>query len=501
VAVQEGTVKVPAGATALPPDTVPLPGVGKNFFYNAKGDLFGPDGTLLQRGTDAKPETPPAQATPDRAPARDTNPSALPPVRQPALVGARAADGARLGGDAGRLGPGLGDDAPGPVPDRTPGGGAGDNMPTNNLDNGVGGRSGDTTPTPGGRDLPPGGGTRDVPGGSTADNGVPRGAAAHNGTGSVPDAPGAGGADDAAHRAEYEAAREKPAGERTPAERAAVTREHVRLANEDPVWRAEHYDKWGPGKRNGAEMMVDGQLLPKLTERPGGGWMAADDLPYANPENYHLEGLVRGRDTVDPQGIDHLDDVSAKRLAGMDLIAAERAFEANPSDETAKTLIDAQEHFKQTVGEGVSNNTKLGEALGEEAARHHMLLQKEFEGAKEVTDLPETPNGSRRFDQLWRDKDGNLIIVEAKGPNARLDWRQGNGALDRGTLVKQGTLEYVRTICSDMEQRAFLSPKDAQYAKEIRAAIENKTLRYVLVQASENTGKYAGAELKHFKIF
>ncbi|MGW2931759.1 hypothetical protein ACWDA7_07815 [Streptomyces sp. NPDC001156] len=47
-----------------------------------------------------------------------------------------------------------------------------------------------------------------------------------------------------------------------------------------------------------------------------------------------------------------------------------------------------------------------------------MLLQQEFEGAHEITDLPETPNGSKRFDQLWRDKDGHLVIVEAKGPNA-----------------------------------------------------------------------------------
>ncbi|MCR8579113.1 hypothetical protein [Streptomyces sp. Isolate_219] len=130
-----------------------------------------------------------------------------------------------------------------------------------------------------------------------------------------------------------------------------------------------------------------------------------------------------------------------------------------------------------------------------------MLLQKEFEGAHEITDLPETPNGSKRFDQLWRDKDGNLIIVEAKGPKGRLEWRKGNGRFDRRTMVKQGTIEYVRTICADMEQRTLVSPKDGQYAKEIRAAIENKTLRYVLVQATETTGSYAGAVLKHLKIF
>ncbi|MFC5252056.1 hypothetical protein ACFPRJ_32545 [Streptomyces nigrescens] len=46
-----------------------------------------------------------------------------------------------------------------------------------------------------------------------------------------------------------------------------------------------------------------------------------------------------------------------------------------------------------------------------------------------------------------------------------------------------------------------MSPDDAKYAREIRRAIKNKTLRYALVQAAENTGKYAGAELKHFTLF
>ncbi|WP_237530240.1 hypothetical protein [Streptomyces sp. SID3915] len=130
-----------------------------------------------------------------------------------------------------------------------------------------------------------------------------------------------------------------------------------------------------------------------------------------------------------------------------------------------------------------------------------MLQLKEFEGAREITDLPDTPNGSRRFDQLWRDKDGNLVIVEAKGPKGVLLWRQGYGELDSRTSVKQGTLEYVRTIVAEMEERATFSPKDAKYAAEIKDAIADETLRYVLVQATENTGQYAGAELRHFKIF
>ncbi|MER6356995.1 hypothetical protein ABT186_35595, partial [Streptomyces sp. NPDC001634] len=476
------------------------------------------------------------------------------PVKEPALVGAATPTvehagqsvhlGSSVGHDLGDVGrtpinapTGHPDTTPGGTAGHTPGGHAGDHMPTNDLNDPLrGGRGG--TPhtggshpdTPSTADHAHGTGHSDGPGtGGTHTEGPGTGHGHTDGpaTGGHHEPPSTGGAhpgglddtargtddaahhadnpahhaDDAAHRAEYEAAREKPADQRTPAERAAITREHVRLANEDPAWRAEHYDKWGPGKRNSAEDMVDGQLLPKLVEKPGGGWMAAHDLPYANPERYHLEDLVRGRDTVHPHGLTHLDEVSAKRVAGMDLTHAQKVFDATPTHETAQALADAQEHFDKTVGEGVSNNSKLGEALGEEAARHHMLLQKEFEGAHEITDLPETPNGSRRFDQLWRDKDGNLIIVEAKGPNGTLDWRQGNGAQDRSTMVKQGTIEYVRTILADMNERAAFSPNDAKYAKEIRAAIKNKTLRYVLVQAVENTGHYAGAELKHFKIF
>ncbi|MFF5182479.1 hypothetical protein ACFY30_01625 [Streptomyces sp. NPDC000345] len=424
----------------------------------------------------------------------------------------------------------LGDNLPGGTADHLPGGHAGDNLPTNSVDthapagtgdNAVPGTStGDHVPgghatdtgTPGhtGHDLP-GSGGHDLPGhgpetppGSGLDDlgdlGDDAASGADDAARGADDA--ASGADDAArHREEYEAARDKPADERTPAERAAITREHVRLANEDPAWRAEHYDKWGPGKRNSADELVDGQLLPKLVEKPGGGWMAADDLPYASPERFDLNPLERGRDTVPPENLAHLDDVSAKRVAGMELTAAQKAFDDLQTDEAAKALADAREHFDNTVGEGVSNNSKLGEALGEEAARRHMLQQPEFAGAKEITDLPETPNGSKRFDQLWRDKDGNLVIVEAKGPNARLEWRQGNGARDSGTMVKQGTVEYVRTILADMKERAAFSPNDAKYAQEIGKALKNKTLKYVLVQATENAGKYAGAELKHFKLF
>ncbi|MEU4928056.1 hypothetical protein AB0G54_16320, partial [Streptomyces yokosukanensis] len=561
VELPNGDVKLPEDAPLHPEGTEPLhtPEGEPTLFWDGKGNIVDHHNNVLLDTNKPGPEDIVKQS--DSGPNVPHTPS---PVKQPALVGAGAhtadtaghigehinlgsslddvgrvgenvptAPGVHAGGDIPTIhaggdlpgGHGLGDHLPGGSADHLPGGRADTHMPTNSVDTHVpAGTTDHPVPAPGasehapgshgndltppGRDLPGHGGDTHVPGhGGEPPTGL-GGADGLDHTGGLGDDAAhdthdtTHHADEAArHHAEYEAAREKPADQRTPQERAAITREHVRLANEDPVWRAEHYDKWGLGKRNNARELVDGQLLPKLVEKPGGGWMAAHDLPYASAEEFHLTPLERGPETVHPHDLNHLDTVSAKRIAGMDLTNAEKTYRADPTQAHADALLEAQKHYTLTVGEGVSNNTKLGEALGEEAARRHMLLQPEFAGAKEITDLPETANGSKRFDQLWRDKDGHLVIVEAKGPNARLDWRHGNGPRDSGTMVKQGTMEYVRTILADMDERAVFSPNDAKYAEEIREAIKDKSLQYVLVQATENTGKYAGAELKHFKIF
>ncbi|WP_086777959.1 hypothetical protein [Streptomyces griseus] len=521
--IQEGALKLPEGTTALPEGT--FRGVdadGNVVHLDRQGNILGEDGTLRQHHTAAQRENPT-----DGASARTDADSPLPrtPAEQSALVGAGARGGSdtvRLGsdlGDAGRVGDDLGrtgDDAsnlnrsPGgtahnlptnSVDNSTPGGGPrggqGDHVPANSLDGGTSSAShtNGTSAGNGNAEIPPAGGSHGGSGSAATDSAVPDASAANARGHDVP----ARTPDEAAAIAEYEAARDVPPHDRTPEQRAAITREHVRLANEGGSWFRENYDEIG--RRESSRRKVDGQLLPKLARREGGGWMAADGLPYASGESFLLEPIHRGRSTVSPDDLKHLDEVSAKRRAGMDLNAAKEHYKTDPSTSNADALAQAQARFDETVGVGVSNNSKLGEALGEEAARRHIMLQERFAGSREVTDLPQTPNGSKRFDQLWRTKEGKLVIVEAKGPKAVLDWRQGSGDLDSGTMVKQGTLEYVRTILADMESRALTSPLDAKYAAEIRAAIEDRSLQYVLVQATENHGKYAGAQMKHFKIF
>ncbi|WP_406148904.1 hypothetical protein [Streptomyces sp. NBC_01012] len=504
IRLADGTVRLPEGAIALPEGTVKNPFDEGAAYADLKGNLYDENGNLVQRAEEARPE--PGKTDLDANTPDHTHAEA--PARQPVLVGAGVRVGDYTGGVAhsgqgGTFGPshavnngahGLGREG-----NHTPGGGAPGGMPRNELDNASrGSRPGDLSPVSR-PDGPSAGGSH--PDGAGSGH---AGGSGHASSTAPPGASPSGPLDEATratHRTEYEAARDVPASDRTPAESVAITREHVRLANEDPIWRAEHYDKWGPGYRNSAAELVDGQLLPKLVEKPGGGWMAESSIPHAHPGGFHLGTLERGPSTVLPDDLKHLDKVAAKRMAGMELTKWEKLFEKDPSFANAYGLAHAQENFN-VLGEGAANNSKLGEALGEEAARRHMLRQVEFEGAHELTDLPETANGSKRFDQLWRDKDGNLLIVEAKSPNGALDWRQSNGHPSGGTfMVKQGSLDYVRTIVADMKDRVLESPGEAKYIREIEDAIKDKTLRYVLVQASENTGTYAGAVLKYFKLF
>ncbi|MHB9859057.1 Imm49 family immunity protein [Streptomyces sp. YIM S03343] len=118
----------------------------------------------------------------------------------------------------------------------------------------------------------------------------------------------------------------------------------------------------------------------------------------------------------------------------------------------------------------------------------------------ELIDLGKTANGAHQFDQVYRldHGRGDLLIVEAKAPDGRLGRRWGEADQAR-RRVKQGTVEYVKTIAELMEARGG---KEADIAAEIKRALRRKEgLQYILVQAAPHTGTYAGAAVKYFKIF
>ncbi|HET9379254.1 MAG TPA: hypothetical protein VFP69_00275, partial [Streptomyces sp.] len=495
------------------------------------GNLLDSRGTPLQHTADGPGDIVDQPPATPRGPGAD-GPRVDTPVREPALVGA----GTHTAGDAGgviRLGDdGLTDtgrltDDPGTPPGHTEGpGGTADHLPANSVDThapaGPAGAADNAVPAgPGTADRLPGGGHSDGPGGH------PGGPSGHSdgpgGTGPGSDLPPGGGLDDpfgpgdeAAHGAGGlgdDAAGPAHRADEAPGhggreisveERGQIQEEHVHKANTDPEWFAEHYDEIG--RRRSAERIVDGVELPILTKDANGNWIAKHNLP-SGPSEVRFNPSHLGRDTAPAGSLPHLDEAARNRRLSVDLMNAEKHFDDTPSAANGEELARAREAYNAHLRD-VPNNSKLSERLGETAARHH-VVPREFPGAERVA-LPKTPNGANMFDDVYRlGDDGDYVIVESKAPSGDLDWRQGKADPDpanpaahdggaQGMRVKQGTRPYIRTILAEMTSRGG---RDAEIASNLRAALREGKLKYVLVKAGDNPGvSYAGATIEHLKV-
>ncbi|GGU28789.1 hypothetical protein [Streptomyces lavendofoliae] len=560
VAVPKDTPTVPADAMPLPVKEGAPPR-----YLDGAGNVLDENGKVVSDIEDAPTDTVDRGANPDANPAAGAdNPRVDTPAKVPAMAGAavHAGDNTAINlgnsldtnlGDVGRVGDdapvrvpdspgGLADNTPGGLADNLPtgqagnnlpGGGAGDHLPTNNLDNTPGtggtrdvpgGTHADTPTTGGSRDVPPGASTADnaTPGGgsgaSGADNGVPGTSGADNGVpgSGLPDTPGTGAVDDAAAGAGDQpvtAANREGQGdgtdgnggerELTPEERKAIQEEHVRKANDpDRTWYNEHYDSMNRRKR--VDKLVDGVELPQLVKLPDGKLVAAHDLP-SGPSETKFGGKPLGLDSVPDANRSALNDAAANRKAYVDLTNAMKAHDEAPTAATEAALKSAQAAYKARLGD-LPVNSKISEALGEKAAELHVVPAK-FENAEPIP-LPKTPNGADMFDQVYKLEDDTYLIVEAKAPSGDLDWRHGKADPDpanptdhggaAGMRVKQGTRLYIRTILGEMQRRGG---RDAEIAADLRAALREGNLQYVMVKAIKPNGSsYAGATLEYFKI-
>lgn len=274
-----------------------------------------------------------------------------------------------------------------------------------------------------------------------------------------------------------------------------ILNEQIWKANNDPVWYKKYYET--NGSRHSVGSKENGFGLPILAKDADGNWISKHSLP-SGPSAVLQNTTSLGRNTVPPGQLGRLDNAALNRRVAMNLTAATTAFEdTTPTPATLQRLTAAQTAYGKQLGNR-SNNSSIAEQLGEDAARYH-VVPKEFPGAQWVQ-LPSTPNGASRFDQLYQLPDGGYLIVEAKAPNGKLLWRQGAGA-EKGTLVQQGTRAYLRTIFQTMLGRAASSPQDARLAIQLSNALRDRTLQYILVKADENTGTYPGATLSQFKIY
>ncbi|NEA58840.1 hypothetical protein G3I60_32965 [Streptomyces sp. SID13666] len=496
----------PAG---LPENTVRLINhEGKTVYLDAdKGTLFNESGEVMQRAEDVKVEPSAAER------AAEQNPL---PHREPALVGAHTGDTSVVAGAGAidvtaRVG---GDRLPGAAARHLPGGGTGSAPHGGVGDNLSGGRSDDLRGSPSASHGHPGGGATDsLPGrphgpstggpgdlGRAGDEAV--GDAGHVGDDATPPASqadegvGTGDHGNGEHR------------ELTPAELKRIQDEHIRKANDpDRTWFEKYYDI--RGHRLDATAKESGATLPILKKLPDGSWIAKYDMPHG-PSEIKYGSKPLGPDTF-PGGknMRDLDTAAENRKLSVDLTNATKAFDEHPSAATERDLTAAQEAYTKKLGD-LPNNSKFSETLGEQAAALHVIPH-QFPKATLIK-LPKAPNGANMFDLVYKNGDnGERLIVEAKAPSGELDWRDGRadpvdpanphigddgGA--QGMRVKQGTKPYIRTILAEMTARGG---RDAEIAAELRTALKDGKLKFVLVKAkSPNGSAYGGATLEYFKI-
>ncbi|MGW7075222.1 hypothetical protein [Streptomyces sp. NPDC054866] len=353
-------------------------------------------------------------------------------------------------------------------------------------------------PPQAGHSSPTGGSTPDAPTGTGG--GVDRAGDAGNVGSGTPRPPS--GAAGNGHVGAGSGAHGGSAGEPrklTAEELKEIRDEHVRLANENPEWRDRYY-RQNDYQRKNAYAKYKGHYLTELKMDANGNFIAKHDMPRAAPET-RFNPTPYAPDTAPRPIRNYLDGVSKVRRQGMDLTTAEKAYKKDASAENLASVNKARE----ALGDHV-NNSKLGEKLGEDAARYHVVPQHFANQNPKWIEIPKTPNGADAFDQLWEIKNDELVIAEAKGPKADLDWRQEQVIRDgvkvpTGKMVKQGTREYIETICAEMLDRAIRSPRDGILALRILDALENGKLHYVMIKANENTGTYAGSVLEHLKIY
>ncbi|MFF3389830.1 hypothetical protein ACFYW1_02570 [Streptomyces sp. NPDC002669] len=272
--------------------------------------------------------------------------------------------------------------------------------------------------------------------------------------------------------------------------RKYIQDEMVWKANNDPAWYSGKYIS--DGRRRSEKTTENGVTLPKLAKDNENHWISKNKLPSAPGAELSAAKPVGPESVGDRKRKGLLDKVADHRKTSVDLINAERKFQESKTVAHGRIRDKALRHYRKELGVK-PNNSSISERLGESTARYH-IIPEEFPGAQWIP-LPKTPNGADMFDQLYRLKDGTLLIVEAKAPSGSLGWRQGKGR-HKDKLVQQMTREYVETIIEAMKERATKSPRDGKLAHDLEEALGNGKLRYVLVKAKDGGSSYAGGTLQ-----
>ncbi|MFI5769902.1 hypothetical protein ACIA74_15330, partial [Streptomyces sp. NPDC051658] len=456
-----GTVKLPDGAVALPEGTVRSPFDEGAPYLDRHGNLYNEDGTLAQHTHQAHQEP----HTPDLE-------------HEPALTGATPH-----------------------TANHSPGGGPGHNAPSNHLDNSApSGRSGgsgpaDHTGTPGT--------------GSTAGHNLPTGSTADNVTGH-PNTPPTGGPGTGSllgdslnpprrqpvPRPHFMHDGPNPYRSRKPLTMEQIEEIQVYRANEEPGYFERYYAKDGTRirvERHDASGFTPPQLT-RLSENDP--WIRAKDAPEPPTPHYLDEKYISaGEETVKSKSrLGKLNEIARRRFEAIqwDNLTEKLKTEAGENHkalgtpESAEILEKAKEDYRTA-------HTEMGDAaesLGEKAAELHYMADNYPDFEKQPLLGPKS--GNDQFDQVWKHKDGRVIVIEAKSsPKTEL----GRRTLPNGRQVSQGSQEYFLDIIRKMRERGEFETVEA-----LERALGDEKLEYVTVRGNKNMGTYTGYQYRRFDI-
>ncbi|MBO0917491.1 hypothetical protein [Streptomyces laculatispora] len=440
--IPEGALKLPEGTTALPESATRLTDLdGSTVYVDGPGNLLKEDGTLQQHHTAAKQES----VAPGAGGPHLDMPSRVPEMAE---VGAHSAQNS-----AGHQSPGFS------APDNATTGGRVDVTPTSG---GHGGGTGPAIPHQSGNH---GGGNGSGPGhGSAAGHGLP-----------------------------------EPRDPRTytPAERQAIMEHQVERANSDPAYRKKYYRKNGY-RLSDTRADWTNLVPPQLVELPDGTWVAKSDLaPPLHPDYLDDIPAESGRKAATPEVRAKLDELAKARH---DAIAADRPFHVEHGNARREYKLHRTDELRAALDEAAerhrgphSTSTKASETYGEEVARLHAIPEL-YPNAKPET-LHGPANGNDQFDQVYRDGD-RFIVVEAK---SHVDTKLGERVVN-GARYSQGSRTYFLDILDQMKKRKREFPSEGKLSTDLRDALRDGRVDYVVVRGQDNAGTYTGYSTQKFDI-
>ncbi|GGL67211.1 hypothetical protein GCM10010129_08240 [Streptomyces fumigatiscleroticus] len=283
--------------------------------------------------------------------------------------------------------------------------------------------------------------------------------------------------------------------------RGTLTREQIEeiqvyRANHEPGYRKQYYRK--NGTRLDLELHDEsGYTPPQLTRLSDNGpWIRAKDVPEPPKPHFRDAEYIRvGADTVtSADRFRVLQDAAWERHAAVqyDNLVADWKAETGRAHELHGT-VDTAAQWGEAKGAYKESHTAMGdatEAFGETAAEYHYIAENYPDFKKQPLLGPK--NGNDQFDQVWKHDDGRIVVIEAKSsPDTEL----GRRTLPGGKQVSQGSREYFLDILQAMRKRG-----EHDLVSDLRKALRDGKLEYVVVKGERNAGTYTGYRYRRFDI-